>query len=85
VREVSGRETRLIWYWYWVDGRFTGNPYVAKLLQAKAKLFGGQRSTAIIAAAIDYSESPREAERSLSAFLSGLGGLKRTLEDAGSR
>ena len=24
VREVSGRETRLIWYWYWVDGRFTG-------------------------------------------------------------
>ena len=32
---------RLIWYWYWVGGEFTGSPYAAKLLQMKALLTGG--------------------------------------------
>ena len=46
VREGSLRSpeaNRLIWSWYWVDGRFTANPYLAKLLYAKAQLFGGLR------------------------------------------
>lgn len=85
VRVVSGDQTRLIWYWYWVDGRFTGDPYVAKLLQAKAKLLGGRRSAAIIAAAIDYSETPLEAEKSLTGFLSSLRGLEKTLDLASPR
>ncbi len=35
VRLVSPAGGRLVWYWYWVDGRFTSNPFVAKVLQAK--------------------------------------------------
>jgi exosortase A len=80
VRAVSGRRARLIWYWYWVDGQFTGNPYVAKLLEAKARLLGGRRAAAIIAAAIDDGESAADAEKSLAAFLSGLRGLGPALD-----
>ena len=55
VRMLAQRRGRVVWYWYWVDGRFTANPYVAKLLQVKARLFGGVRSAAVIAVATDYT------------------------------
>lgn len=40
---------RIIWYWYWVDGKVVNNRYQAKLLDAKAKLFGGRLDSAVIA------------------------------------
>ena len=80
VRAAAGRATRVIWYWYWVDGRFTGNPYVAKLLQAKAKLLGGAPAAAIIVTEIDADDGVDEAEDALAKFLSSLGGLARTLK-----
>lgn len=85
VRAVSGRDVRLIWYWYWVDGQFTGNPYYAKLLQAKARLLGGQRAAAIIVAALDDSRSELAAEDSLTEFLSGLRDLGPMLALANRR
>jgi len=52
VNEVilqSGIQRRLVWYWYWVDGRFSSSKYEAKLLGAKAELFGGRLDSAVIA------------------------------------
>jgi len=68
-RLKSARTKRLVWYWYWVDGQFTGNRYLAKLLQAKARLFGGVSAAAVFAVAADYEESPEKAVRSLENFL----------------
>lgn len=70
-----GSKGRALWYWYWVDGKFTGNPYLAKVLQLKAKLFGGQSAAAIITASLDYTGDPGPAERSLELFLSSFGPL----------
>ncbi len=64
----DGRQ-RLLWQWYWVDGRFTADPALAKALQVKAELLGGTRSAAVIVLAADYGERPAEAEASLTAFL----------------
>jgi exosortase A len=63
-----GNGGRVIWYWYWVDGHMTGDPYYAKLLEAKAKLFGGSQAAAIIAIAADYRASPDDAEAALRSF-----------------
>jgi exosortase A len=78
-RAASGRSARVVWYWYWIDGRFTGNPYLAKLLQAKAKLLGGQQAAAIIAVAIDDTGTAADPTDMLRGFLSSLTGLTRTL------
>jgi exosortase A len=59
---------RIIWYWYWVDGRITGDPYFAKLLEAKAKLLGGRQPAAVIAVAAEYRTDPKEAETALRSF-----------------
>lgn len=68
VRMLAHRRGRVVWYWYWVDGRFTSNPYIAKLLQVKARLFGGVRSAAAIAVAADYTDAPVDAHDVLRDF-----------------
>lgn len=68
-RITDGTRRRLVWYWYWVDGRFTASPLMAKLLQVKAELAGGVRSAALIAVAADYHDRPAEAAERLAAFL----------------
>lgn len=73
---------RIIWYWYWVDGRITGDPYFAKLLEAKAKLLGGVQQAAIIALAADYRSDPDEAESSLRNFALKATALNSALESA---
>jgi exosortase A len=80
-RFVAGRNARVVWFWYWVDGRFTGDPYVAKLLQAKAKILGGQPAAAIIAAVADYDGIGVEPDEALGRFIAGLNGLARTLAE----
>ena len=45
----SKQERRLVWHWYWVDGRFTGSRLTAKLLQAKVALLGGEPRAAFVA------------------------------------
>jgi exosortase A len=60
-KSIEARETTLrspqssmaVLSWYWVDGTFTGNDYVAKLLLAKARLFRGQEGSAVIAVAAE--------------------------------
>jgi exosortase A len=55
----SGAKTRLAYLWYWVDGDFTADPFVAKLRQAKAALLGGPDAAAVV-----VLSSPYDAERS---------------------
>jgi EpsI family protein len=69
LRLASTKTKQLVWYWYWVDGHFTGNRYLAKLLQARARLFGGISAAAVVVVAADYEDSPEKAVRSLEDFL----------------
>lgn len=63
-----GNRGRVIWYWYWIDGKLIGDPYLAKLIEAKVKLLGGQQAAAIIAIAVDYRSDRDAAEKTLRSF-----------------
>jgi EpsI family protein len=76
---------RLAWQWYWVDGRFTADPYWAKLLEVKAKLLGGPRAAAVVVVASDYDERASEASRVLQDFVAHLGPVGSALEAAEGR
>jgi exosortase A len=74
--------TRLVWYWYWIDGRLTADPIRAKLYEARAKLMGGSGAAAVVAVAADYQDQPETAERTLTDFLRHLSSLKTALDEA---
>ncbi|GJL54198.1 MAG: exosortase A [Nitrospirales bacterium] len=67
----AAQRTRVVWSWYWVAGEFTSNPYVAKLLQAKARLFGEAygSGSAVMALGTDYDGQPDDAINILQDFL----------------
>ena len=61
----SAGQRRLVLVWYWVDGRFTADPFAAKLLQTKAALLGGPASAAVIVASTPYdADASARARRS---------------------
>jgi exosortase A len=67
----SPQSPLLVWSWYQVDGRSTGNDYVAKLLLAKARLFRSPRGSAAFAIATE--EGPGiDAGANLKSFLDHL-------------
>ena len=49
----SQESSLVVWNWYRVDGTFTGNDYVAKLLFAKSRLFRSRQGSAAIAVATE--------------------------------
>lgn len=64
VRQTQLRaadENLLIWDWYWLDGTYTSNPYIAKLVEIKGKLLGKQRNAASIIIATRYDETTQAA------------------------
>lgn len=73
------QQRRVVFSWYWVDGTFTANPIVAKLLRARARLLGGPAAAAVIAVASDYRDKPSEAIATLRTFLKGLAPLRPLL------
>jgi EpsI family protein len=79
VRLVSPAGGRLVWYWYWVDGRFTSNPFVAKVLQAKVRLWGGVEAAAVIAVAAPEEGAPGGAAEVLRGFLEGVEPMSQML------
>jgi exosortase A len=72
TRILRSRAGRLVWSWHWVDGSYTSDPYRAKWLETKAKLFGGERAAAEIVIAADYRETPAEAAAVLQDFLNSV-------------
>ena len=79
VRSVKDEQKHVIWYWYWIDGRFTGNRILAKVLEAREKFLGGQDATAVIAIGTDYNETPADADRALRDFAANLFELRQVL------
>jgi exosortase A len=80
IRSPSGH--RVVWHWYWVDGQYTASPYVAKLLEVKAKLLGGVPAAAAVAVAAGYLDSPEEAFHAIKDFLRDTGPIRAALEHA---
>jgi exosortase A len=76
-RQLQLRETRLrgpdgalvVWQWYWIDGRFTANDYLGKLLQAKERLLMRGDDGAGIMVYAHYDENPDTARAALRSFL----------------
>ena len=54
---------RLVWYWYWVDGKILASSYKAKLYDAKAKLLGGRLDSAVVALSIPVDTDMRNHQR----------------------
>ena len=66
----SNDRTRLVWSWYWVGGKYTSNPYFAKLLELKSRLLRKQKGSAFIALAVDVENGNlHEAADTLGNFL----------------
>ena len=82
ARLTSPGSRRLVWYWYWIDGKLTADPILAKLYEARAKLRGGSGAAAVVAVAADYQDQEAAAERILADFLRHLGPLKAALNEA---
>lgn len=68
---VSDRSRLLVWSWYRVDGEYTANPYVAKLLEARQQLWQGRRqgTRVFLATALDRDREETAAREALQAFL----------------
>jgi exosortase A len=78
LRGASGRF--LAWTWYWIDGKFITNDYLAKLLQAKEKLLMQGDDGAAITVFAPYTENPEEARSAMHKFLAeNLAPLEATL------
>jgi len=77
-----GGERRLVWYWYWVDGQFTGRPGLAKLLQARAVLGKGEQRAAAIALSVTESGDPAADRATLATALGRQAGIIAMLKEA---
>jgi EpsI family protein len=75
----SAGQRRLVAVWYWVDGRFTADPFAAKLLQTKAALLGGPASAAVIVASTPYDGDASAARATLGQALVALAPLEHAL------
>lgn len=75
-------ERRVVWYGYWVDGRFTGSAPAAKLLQARAVLLGRERRSAVIAWSVKESGAADTAPAVLRAALDSQPAIVTTLNAA---
>ncbi len=77
------KRRRLVWHWYWVDGEFTGSRVLAKLLQARAKLLGGDRRAALVAVSAEEHGNRQNAGAAMRAFLDAAPSLGALLARAG--
>jgi exosortase A len=84
IESASGN--LLIWHWYWIDGRFVENDYIAKLFQTWSRLSMHGDDGAALFAFAPYADRPEEARRALRAFLNGnLPAIRSTLADTGKQ
>ena len=76
----TGGGTRLIWSWYWVDGRYTASRSLAKMLQAKTNLINGDRRAAAIALSSPVDTDLETVRARMQALLEAAGNLDGILE-----
>jgi EpsI family protein len=71
------------WDWFWVSDRFINNPYLAKLLQARARLLGGGDDGAVIVLYAPSETKPEIAYAAMREFLGdALPAIQKSLDDA---
>jgi exosortase A len=78
---ASGSQRRYIWLFYWVDGTFTADPIIAKLLEAKAKLLFGDQRAAIVAISTPKGDGRANVDLVLRSFLEALPPIDALLND----
>jgi EpsI family protein len=71
-QNATGRRRAVI-SWYWIGKRTTGNPIIAKALQALAVLMRGEQGATVYVVSADYEDAADEAVVALQAFGSRLG------------
>ena len=80
----SSGQHLLVWYWYWIEHGHVANPYLGKLLEAKARLIGKGDDAAVVILAAPYDAVPDEARALLQDFLTAhLERIDATLAAAG--
>lgn len=86
IRQVKLRsmgQDLLVWYWYWMDGDYTTNHYLAKLWDAKAKLLGDTGDAAAIIIATPLGAEDKDADAVLADFVNAMEpAIKTSLDDA---
>jgi exosortase A len=65
----SGSDSRLVWTWYCVQGKFTAKETTVKAIQAKARLFGQPATIAVISLSTGYILDQSEAASRMQHFL----------------
>lgn len=68
LRDLTGTR-KLVWHWYSLAGRSTGNPYLLKMLEARSFLQRTYHGSAFIAIAADYQIHPDEVRPVMLEFL----------------
>ena len=69
----SNSQALLVWQWYYIDGVYTDNVYLAKLLDARARLLGHRQPSAALFIATPVQEDNVAAARvNLQEFLGAL-------------
>jgi exosortase A len=80
----SGQQNLLVAYYYLVDGELVSNPYLTKLMEARSRLFGGDKSASIISVATPLDSGKEHAESVLVSFLAEMEApLRATIEEIG--
>jgi len=67
LRANHGQNLQVV-YWHWLGGQYSINPYLSKLLEAKAKLLGQPRDGAVILMATEFADETTSAQTSLQQF-----------------
>jgi exosortase A len=76
----DGHRSLLVWHTYWVDGSFTSNDYVGKLLQARQKLLMRSGGNAAVFLFAPLTENNEDCRAILRRFLAeNLGTLEAAL------
>ncbi len=82
----SGKGRLVAWEWYWVNGRWTTSPYLAKLYEAESRITKGHDDAAVVILSSDYAIYPDEAKRNLKAFaMASLPEIRALLDRAAKR
>jgi len=73
----------LVWHWLWIGEHYVSNPYVAKLYEVKAKLFGTRTDGAAIIVVTEFEDKEAPSAATLQRFLDHmLPSIEATLNNA---
>lgn len=82
----NGDKEILVAYFYYLGGSAITNDYLAKLTEAEARLFGGDRSASIVSVSADAKESREKVVSAIQSFASDMGApLFKSINDVSTK